>query len=659
MIVNNPPILELVNSAKKPPRKITLNKDNSKSGGGGGSGSSKNKSFGSYSIKNGAFHQSKELRDGSIAEFPLCDFTCEIIEEITADDGVESNNFLRIVGKRADGLILPSIDVPIKNFYSNLGNWPNEHWGTLPFIHTGAAKKDNLRACIHLYSNLNNDVPRHTVFKYTGWKKINDKWHYLTGAGAITEEGLINGVAVELGSGHMGKYQLPVPLVGEDLKQAANDALLLLAVCPNKRSIGATLLAAVARAPLGEAACIDFAIWIHGLTGSKKSAISAIALAFYGDFNARSFPSNWSDTVNDAEAKSFQAKDGIFIIDDFKPSVSSIEAGKLHAMAERIVRNTGNQAGRGRRGSSMEVNAAYFNRSMMIITGEDLPKGQSLLGRLLVLELTSTDVNNATLTLLQHAAAASKFTGLMSAYIKWLAPRMEQLKKDLPKNIELLRNSALSEGFASSHPRASEIYANLVAGSSIFLGFLEDSGAIDSDQSHKLLLSIETDLIQAFSEQGEYQADQDEALRFLQLLKAVLSSGSGHIACRLNQGAPEVRPFAWGWRDAGINKIGDKDMNPMGDCLGWYCNASGTASPEVWLQQETVFKVVQQFARTQGETFLMSSGTLWRRLHEKGLISKTEIDSTRNKPRLTVKRVVAGNSKRVMIINADIIESDN
>jgi hypothetical protein len=108
MTVNNPPVLELVNSAKKPPRKITPNKDNSKSGGGGGgSGSSKNKSFGSYSIKNGAFHQSKELRDGSIAEFPLCDFTCEIIEEITADDGVESNNFLRIQGKRADGLILP------------------------------------------------------------------------------------------------------------------------------------------------------------------------------------------------------------------------------------------------------------------------------------------------------------------------------------------------------------------------------------------------------------------------------------------------------------------------------------------------------------------------------------------------------------------------
>ncbi len=29
---------------------------------------------------------------------------------------------------------------------------------------------------------------------------------------------------------------------------------------------------------------------MHGLTGSRKSALAAIALAFYGDFTARSFP---------------------------------------------------------------------------------------------------------------------------------------------------------------------------------------------------------------------------------------------------------------------------------------------------------------------------------------------------------------------------------
>jgi len=51
----------------------------------------------------------------------------------------------------------------------------------------------------------------------------------------------------------------------------------------------------------------------------------------------------------------------------------------------------------------MMAKAAPYNRSMMLITAEDLPRGQSLLGRLLILELTRTDVDNAVLTQLQEA----------------------------------------------------------------------------------------------------------------------------------------------------------------------------------------------------------------------------------------------------------------
>ncbi len=220
--------------------------------------------------------------------------------------------------------------------------------------------------------------------------------------------------------------------------------MALLNVCPNKPHIGAALLAAVARAPLGECQPTDFAIWIHGLTGSKKSAVAAVALAFFGNFTARSFPGNWSDSVNDAEAKSHQAKDAIFIMDDFKPSVSQAEAAKLHAMAERLIRNTGNQAGRGRRDSTMQAKAAPYNRSMMLVTAEDLPRGQSLLGRLLILELTRADVDNTVLTRLQQAAQSGSLAGLMSAYLQWLALRFDQLKKDFPKNVETFRNVVYS-----------------------------------------------------------------------------------------------------------------------------------------------------------------------------------------------------------------------
>jgi len=652
----NKPLLEIVKNSKKPTSKT------GNTGGSGGNGSSKTQKFGEYVIKNGAFHQVKTVKaspDGSsgIIEFPLCDFVCSIKEEVTQDDGLTDATFLRIEGRRASGALLPLVDVPAKSFYSSQGNWANEHWGTLPFIYPGAAKKDNLRACIHLFSQLNGDVPRRTVFKFTGWRKIDGTPYYLTGSGAITESGLVDGVEVDLGAGHMSRYQLPAPLTGEQLKIAVADTLALLDVCPSKPHIGVALLAAVARAPLGETHPTDFAIWMHGLTGSKKSAIAAIALAFYGNFTARSFPGNWSDSVNDAEAKSHQAKDAIFVMDDFKPSVSQTEAAKLHAMAERLIRNTGNQAGRGRRDSTMQAKAAPYNRSMMLVTAEDLPRGQSLLGRLLILELTRADVDNSVLTRLQQAAQAGSLAGLMSAYLQWLAPRLDQLKKDFPKNIETFRNAALRDGLASSHPRAPEIYANLAAGAETFLEFLEDTGMMTSEQSNVLLSTVETELQQAFSEQGAYQIDQDETERFLQLLRAAFSSGNAHIACRLNQGPPPSRPFAWGWRGDAVDMVGDKIFKPQGDCIGWHCDTTGTTPAEVWLQQDTAFKVVQQFARSQGDSFLISASSLWRRMHEKGLIVKTEPDIKNNRPRLAIKRMVAGRNVRVMILAADLIES--
>lgn len=648
------PVLSIVDSPKKPKKKSS-----SIGGGAGGGGDKKEVRFDNYIIKNGSFYQTKHNREGNEIEIRLSDFTCKIIEEVITEDGLQDASYLRIEGKRADGRGLPRVDVPLKSFFSSQGgNWVNDAWGCAVRVMVGNTIQAQLRNCIHVLSQLDGDISKSTIYKFTGWKKINSEWHYLTGSGAITEAGLVDTVQVDIGAGHMSRYQLPEPLKEDALKQSVFDTLALLAICPSKPHIGAALLSAVARAPLGECHPVDFALWVHGLTGSKKSSIAAIAQAFYGDFTARSFPANWSDSINDSEMKLHQAKNAIAVVDDFKPSVSLTESNKLHAMAERLVRNIGNQAGRGRRGSDMQSKAAPFPRSMVIITAEDLPRGQSLLGRLLILELTRSDVNNSTLTQLQEAANVGSLTGLMSAYLQWLAPRLDQFKKDLPKLVEQCRNFAMSEGVGTSHPRAPEIYANLVVGFRVFIDFIEDTGAINRDQAEEICNKTESALQQAFKEQSVYQAEQDEAERFLQLLRASFSNGDAHIACRLNQGPPSLRPFVWGWRDSGTDQSGDTILKPMGDNVGWHYSAPDKP-PEIWLQQDAVFKVVQQFARGQGDSFLLSPQSLWRRLYEKGFIAKTESNPKSERPLLTVKRVISGRSIRVMILPAELVESGN
>lgn len=158
----------------------------------------------------------------------------------------------------------------------------------------------------------------------------------------------------------------------------------------------------------------------------------------------------------------------------------------------------------------------------------------------------------------------------MSAYLQWLAPRMDKFKADLPIIIEQLRNGAIRDGFCSSHPRAPEIFASLVAGLEVFFEFLDDLGAISTEQSNCLLGQCEAALKLAFAEQHAYQSEQDETERFLALIRATLAAGNAHISNRLNQGPPETettRLYALGWRDAGTDDEGNKQYRSVGDCL--------------------------------------------------------------------------------------------
>lgn len=649
-----PAVLEVVQNAQKP-------KPGGGSGSGTGRGSDRPERFGEYLIKGGAFHQSKAVKagpDGSgFVEFALCDFACKIVEEVTAEDGLTDAAYLRIEGRRADGLPLPAGDVSAKSFFSSQGNWANELWGTRVMVLPGNAKRDNLRAAVHLYSRLSGDIPRRTVYRYTGWRKIDAEWHYLTGSGAITAAGLVDGVEVDLGPGNMGRYRLPAPLAGDALRAAVGDALQLLEVAPAKPHIGAALLAAVARAPLGECRQTDFAIWLHGLTGSRKSAVAAIAQAFFGDFSARAFPANWSDSANDAEAKGHQAKDALFVLDDFKPSVNRVEAEKLHAMAERFVRGTGNGAGRGRRKANMEAMAAPFNRSLTLSTAEDLPRGQSLLGRLLVLEIGRDDIDNPTLTQLQTAAGTGRLAGVMAAYLQWLAPRIDPLKAEFPAAVEQLRNGAIRDGFASSHPRAGEIYANLLAGAETFLEFVEAVGGLNREHCNSVLNAIEGDLQAAFKEQGVYQSEQDEVERFFELLRSLLSAGKAHVANCFKEGPPLQHPFAWGWRNIGKDLNDNDQYQRMGDCIGWHKEPSDGKPAELWLDGTAAFAEVYRYASSQGDALLISAASLWRRMHERGLLLCVEPSSNGGKPQTKVKRKVAGQSKRVLVLSATLIDA--
>jgi hypothetical protein len=590
-----------------------------------------------YFIKRGQDH-----KDGKLNELPtpLTDnFVALIVEEIIFDDGAQLETAFMIEGKHKTGSLLPQLTITTTQYMAM--QWPLKHWGARAIVEADQATPRRLANAI---LKLSGDIPITTIHQYTGWRLFEQEWQFLSNSGALGAEGLNPEIRVDLGNGNMSRYSLPAP--AEEPRQIAGAFFNLLTIAPTNKAVGVSLLCCAVRAVLGECLPIDFSLFFFGQTGSYKSESVALIQAFFGDFNARAFPANYTDTDSDLECKAHQAKDTVLVVDDFSPSVSQVETNKLHSKAERLFRGAGNQAGRGRRNADMTGKAAYYPRCLLVTTGEDLPKGASLLGRLLIIELKKGDVDLSYLTSLQHQARKGEFSACMAAFLKWLAPRMPDLKLNFPGTVRKYRTEARDskEKFATSHSRAADIYTSLFAAVNLYIDFAYECKAINEIRATDLATDIDNTLKDAIRAQCDFQKQADEVERFISLLQACFSSGECHVGDYLNQGPPVQKDFLWGWRTPSQGA----DLAGYGQFIGWINQAKG----DLYLVPETV----QRFANAQNDPLLMQKTTLYKALMDRGLV---EFSIEQKRKRYAPKRTVAGASKRVLVFRASIIETES
>lgn len=333
-----------------------------------------------YFERDGDIHLHKTTQDGPVA-VPLCNFSARIVEEVVLDDGAEQTRRLALQGSLAGGAPLPRCEVPAADF-AGMG-WVVPAWGTHAVVCAGMGAKDHVRCAVQLRSG---DVPRRTVFGHTGWRQVEGGLVYLHAGGAIGPEGPAAGVEVSLPDS-LARFMLPSPPTGEELCAAVRASLRLLKLGPARLTY--PLLAATYRAVLGGA---DFALHAAGPTGTYKSEVAALAQQHFGPaLDARHLPGSWSSTGNALEGLAFAAKDALLVIDDFAPTGSTYDVQRYHKEAERLLRAQGNRAGRQRMRADATLRPAKPPRGLVLSTGEDVPRGQSLRARLLVLDVAPGD----------------------------------------------------------------------------------------------------------------------------------------------------------------------------------------------------------------------------------------------------------------------------
>jgi hypothetical protein len=578
---------------------------------------------GCYRVSGGRIVRDVLTRDGPV-EVPLTNWSGRIVEEIVHDDGAERRIVFAVEGALADGTPLPPAEVPADQFA--FMRWPVASWGTRAVVLAGASTADHVRVALQL---LSGDVPRRVVFGHTGWREVTGEWVYLHAGGAIGKDGPVTGVAVSLPDALAG-FRLPDPPAGAELAQAVRASLgMLNGLAPDR--IAVPVQAAVCRAVLGPT---DFSMHLSGPTGNFKTEFVTLSQQHFGPgMDARNLPGSWSSTGNALEGMAFAAKDTLMVVDDFAPTGSTSDVQRFHREADRLLRAQGNRAGRQRMRPDGTLRPVKPPRGLIVSTGEDVPRGQSLRSRMLVIEVSPGDVRVNRLTECQRDAAAGLYAQALAGFVCWLALRYESLRCRLGQEAADLRDKVRGE---SQHARTPGIIAELAVGMRYFLDYAQEVGAVTAAERDALARRCWAALKEAAAAQTKHVEAAEPTAQFLRLLSGALASGRAHIAGP--DGLKPSQPETLGWRCNENCANGDGAWVPLGRRIGW------ADDPNLYLEPEASYAAAQEMARDQGDGLSVAPRTLRKRLHERGLLAS--VDAEREV--LTIRKTLEGKRREVM-----------
>ena len=130
-----------------------------------------------------------------------------------------------------------------------------------------------------------------------------------------------------------------------------------------------------------------------------------------------------------------------------------------NAQTVRLIRGMGNLSARSRLRADLSERPEYVPRGLMVSTGEDLPPGQSILARSLVIEVDRDQLDMEALTRAQQQA--HRLPHAMAGYLDWLTPQLDDLRAGLPA---VWRGHRTHFSQQATHLRIPEILAYLALG---------------------------------------------------------------------------------------------------------------------------------------------------------------------------------------------------
>jgi hypothetical protein len=582
----------------------------------------------------GGFVLVKESRDKngkvtSTQETKLTNFGARITADVAVDDGTEVRREFEISAS-VNGHSA-RFTVPAERFAGM--SWVTEHLGASAIVRAGMGLKDHARAAIQYLSG--DQIPQRRIYAHTGWRELPGGWGYLTASGAMMASGLDKSVTVDIGP--LSGYELPEPVAGPALIAAIRASLAILVAAPDRVTV--PLLGAVYRAPLPLPP--DCTPWLYGRTGTFKTALCALAQQHFGaGLDSYSLPGNWTSTANMLELQAFTLDGALFVVDDYSPDHSTLDARKRAGVADRLLRGAANHGARGRLRADATMRPPRPARAQILTSAEDLPPaGVSLRARTMVCEVAQGAVHPKRLTAAQQAADSGQLTAAMSGYVQHLAARFPDLPAELRGTLREYRDAARAGG----HPRTALNVASLALGWQQWLSYAVAADAVSDAEGTGLCRRVWKVLCDLGAEQARYQRDADPVSAYLRALAALIAAGRAHLASPI--GSCPAEPQRWGWRWREHGEAGS--FYPQGELIGWV--EDGT---DVYLHPDAAYRAAREFTERSGAPLGVSKNALHDDLAERGLLATAS-----GAGHHTIRRDLGGQrSRRVLHLSAYTFE---
>src|SRR5262249_17824005 len=162
---------------------------------------------------------------------------------------------------------------------------------------------------------------------------------------------------------------------------------------------------------------------------------------------------------------SHAAKDMLCVVDDFKPTTRQ-ERDRLYRDGDRLLRAQGNHSGRQRLTSDIRLRKTYSPRGLILVTAEEMPKFESLVARLFVVETREGAIDMGKLSEVQDLAACGVFASAMAAFVRWTAANYAKVIKGAPSEVARARDR-WSQRNVATHRRYATTLAHIFYGWSL------------------------------------------------------------------------------------------------------------------------------------------------------------------------------------------------